>query len=153
MECHLGIVFFKYFIMSFFKFSWLLRNSSRWDIKTQRPIRSDTQFLSLSSFFLDHYNDLILAMTLVGGHVWVCLLTLACSAGVLLDISSSRSFIRPAIFDVELVPSLHRNKLGGGLFWRRFSFFYRICICKTTQRISEKGTAYLSCVKVTHMWV
>ena len=40
-------------------------------------------------------------MMLVGGHVWAGLLTLACNAGVLLDISSSRSFIRPAMFDVE----------------------------------------------------
>ena len=89
-------------------------------------------------------------MTLVGGHVWVCLLTLACNAGVLLDISSSRSFIRPAMFDVELVPSLHRNKLGGGLFWRRFSFFIE-CGSAKFLNVFQKKEPLTSAVSKSHI--
>ena len=89
-------------------------------------------------------------MKLVGGHVWVCLLTLACNAGVLLDISSSRSFIRPAMLDVELVPSLHRNKLGGGLFWRRFSFFIE-CASAKLVNVFQKKEPLTSAVSKSHI--
>lgn len=52
-----------------------------------------------------------------------------------------------AMFDVE---SLHRNKLGGGLFWRRFSFFIE-CASAKLLNVFQKKELLTSAVSKSHI--